>query len=125
MLSGTGIWSISNIRAKQSLAISTENFMTVVKRARIYARESKDSAAWGVRRIDNSFYALVYGDPVDADIKEQYRVFDPVKIETTDFDIWFDQGTGNTESEQSVELSLPGGSGSQVIVSKTGVVSVR
>lgn len=125
MLSGVGFWSIGNIKAKQSLSISTENMITVVKRARIYARESKDNSAWGVRKVDNSFYALVSGNPEAALIKEQYRVFDPVTINTVDFDIWFDQGTGNTVSEEEIQLGLPDGAVSQIEISRSGVIGVR
>ena len=59
ILSLPGVLGIINIRARQSLDVSTNKFAEIMRQAHIFSRENRESLSWGVKGTDKNSYQLV------------------------------------------------------------------
>lgn len=114
-------WTFS---ANQALAISADNFASSIKIAHIYAREAKDNNAWGIIRSSNNSYKLVAGLVNNPTVISSQTLESRIKFKSSDFSIWFDKGTGETSTENSIELTNSNGKTIKVKVIKTGLVEI-
>jgi type II secretory pathway pseudopilin PulG len=111
-------------RASQALRASTEQLADDIRTAHIYARESKDKKAWGIKKLGSDSYALVSGTDTTSVISQNFHL-EPGITFTNDFIIWFGSGTGETLLDSSVMLQNLNGKKMEVVVIKSGAVEVK
>lgn len=117
--------AVRQIRLKQALAASTETLVAVLKRAHIFARESKENKSWGVKYKDNYSYTLVSGN-LNAWIPEaEIGLESPVFFESGPFVIWFDQGTGGTPENADLVIKTPTDIRAKISVSQNGIIEAK
>ena len=123
------ILSIGNIRAKHTLSANADILSNALKQARIYARENKDGAEWGVRYLNSSSFALVAKDETGTRTIAQYGLEAPSTFDSTNFNIWFVQGTGNLKDGVSQSIIVKSVASQtyfrKVDVSVNGVIEVK
>jgi Tfp pilus assembly protein PilE len=115
--------SYNTTRSNQALATSAENFADQVKTAHIYAREVKDSKAWGIVINSENSFNLVSSATARWTTISTFQLDPQIKFDQTP-SILFDRGTGETLSDQYVELENINGRKIRVDVVKTGLVEV-
>jgi prepilin-type N-terminal cleavage/methylation domain-containing protein len=115
--------SFRGSRSNQALVMTSESLADVFRSAHISSRQSKDSLAWGVKSESANFYALYSRSPtVDTRVKI-YSTDSSVTI-LTDFEVWFNQGSGETDTPLTVELKNIFGRKTAVEVLNSGTVNV-
>lgn len=98
------ILSFSNIRNRQALILGTENLISSLKRAHIYAREAKGESAWGIKFSCNNGYSLWSKDlsgAVKAEVETglpEPIIFDNCSTSVPS-EIWFKRGTGDASGD--------------------------
>lgn len=121
--------AIGNFRARHTLNASSEVFVNTLKQARIYARESKDGAEWGVRRLDQNSYALISKNLTGVKTVSEYENQDPVIFETPSFEIWFVQGSGTLKNGVPISVVMKANSANayvkQVNVNGVGLIETQ
>jgi hypothetical protein len=115
--------SFNSLRTRQALAVSAENFGTVVKRAHIFSRENKTQAAWGVKWNSSSDYSLVYGTPASYLVNSTYRLDYPATFDSNFGIIWFNQETGDMANTATATVRVPPNTGIKIDISKTGIIN--
>jgi prepilin-type N-terminal cleavage/methylation domain-containing protein len=110
-------------RSNQALVTSAENFANQVKTAHIYAREVKDSKAWGVESDTENSFNLISSTLAGWTTVSTFQLESQVKFDQT-FSILFNRGTGEIASDASVELKNIIGKKVRIDVAKTGLVEV-
>lgn len=120
-----GVIVYNNIRVKQSLLVASENLGLVLQRAHVYSREERNSRMWGVRRVNSTTYELRNRDLSGTYSVTTYRLDNPITFQTSSFDLWFAQGTGEVNSPTTIVVRDPRNNQVRVEVTKLGVVTVR
>lgn len=113
--------SYTRTQANQGLLSSTEQFITVLNRASLFARQAKDQKEWGVRKRDDTSFELISGKPDAAVLVSTNSVEHFVSI-PDDFLIWFDIGTGQTDRDYTVVFENTYGRKIEVNIYETGLV---
>ncbi|HBC72661.1 MAG: hypothetical protein UX91_C0005G0039 [Candidatus Amesbacteria bacterium GW2011_GWB1_47_19] len=125
ILSLPGVLGIINIRARQSLDVSTNKFAEIMRQAHIFSRENRESLSWGVKGTDKNSYQLVTRDATKTvTVREKHRLESPTVFIIYPFEVWFDQGTGNTEINR-IFMTYASKGGTRVVgLSPTGLVVI-
>lgn len=110
-------------RANQALRTSAEKYADVVRNAHVFAREAADKKGWGVVKNNDTQYSLISGSSTDWSVVTNYTLESQVVFED-DFFLWFDIGTGELESSQTVVLVVDGGKRIPIEILQTGIVNV-
>lgn len=129
VITGPLMLGFANIRANHALNADTENLSGVFKQAHIYAREQKDSAAWGVMSTGVNSYRLLARDMSGTQPKGEFTLNSAVNFFTPSFEVWFNQGTGDVKNDLEHLIVLETNSivdNSQTIrISPKGVIEVN
>lgn len=114
-------FSYTRTQANQALHASSEMLANTISRSRVFAREAREQKSWGVKRVDETTYNLVGVIGSNQMVETTFRVEPLVKI-TTDFSIFFNQGTGEMQNRASVTLENKYGRKIKIDVSKIGLI---
>jgi len=125
ILSVPALIAFNNFRMRQALLVSAENFSSAVKRAHIFARESKDAKQWGVVYVNSKRYALMSRDLTGPVTDSEYDLENPVQFSVPNFQVWFDEGTGEIAAPVGIEINIPTGQKRLIEISKSGNVTSR
>jgi len=106
----------------QKLRVAAEEFADQVRTVHIYARDAKDKKAWGVDLSGNS-YSLLSGRIDSYKVDKSLSLGKNIEFET-DYFIWFDIGTGQTDQNYEVVIVDTRGKQIAVKISKNGIVEV-
>jgi prepilin-type N-terminal cleavage/methylation domain-containing protein len=109
-------------RGNQALIASADNFANNIKTVRMYAREAKDSKAWGIARDGENSYKIVSGQSDKPTTVSTQTLESQIRFSTSNFVIWFGIGTGEPNSDQSIELTNPNGKKVKIDIFKTGLI---
>lgn len=113
--------SYTRAQANQGLTATSEIFATVAGRAHLFSREAKDQKQWGVKRQDEHSFALINGKP-DSWALVSTNKAEPFVSIPDDFLIWFDIGTGQTDTNHTVVFQTEFGRKVEVTISKSAVI---
>lgn len=116
--------SFSKMKVRGALVQTSRNMANNVRTARIYAREEKDEASWGIRFVDEKNYTMVSGKPTSYVVKKRYMLEEPIVFEDSFEDIWFGQSNGETDKHYEITLLAGGGLKTKINISKAGIVNL-
>ncbi len=119
-------FSYTRQQAKQGLKASAQGFSDIVRRAHIFAREAKDKKSWGIKRNSGTSYSLIsQGKDSPGWNDEQLFLVEPLVFFKDSFNIVFNVGTGETDSDAVVTLEDKYGDQLIVNIYESGLVEVR
>jgi len=110
-------------RSTRALQASAEEVVNNVKSAHIFARESRDRRNWGVTSLSGDKYAIFSKGTGDKTIEKSFFLESGVRF-ASGFEVLFEIGTGETDSQKTVELENDRGLKSRIEILETGVVEV-
>lgn len=110
-------------RDQQALASSAETLADHLREAHIFARNARNTTAWGVRSLSTSDYVLVSGTDASWKPEKTYDLDGPVTF-GGNFAVWFEIGTGTSPVAQTIELVNPHGRKINVMVLESGVIDL-
>lgn len=120
IISAAGFYLSSNFRTRQALTSSSDEVISNLRRAHVFSRESKDDMDWGIRRKSDTVYALVSRDISSSAEVLLYSLHAPITFAPGNFEIWFDQGTGETANPITISMQSPKGEIRQIGITKSG-----
>lgn len=116
--------SYTRTQANQTLRSSGEQLADTMRRAHVFARETKDEKPWGVKRVSPTSYSLVAGN--DTNFKtDKVTTLEPLVSFPNDFTFWFEAGTGDAETPGTVTLENSYKKQLVVQIYKTGIVEIK
>lgn len=117
-------FSYTRTQAHQSLRSSSEQLADTLRSARLFSREAKDFKAWGVKRMDEKTYALV-GSPRENPFVEKVTTVESLVTIPQGFEVWFEIGTGNAQTDTSVSLENKYGRKAILKIYRTGIIDIE
>ena len=110
-------------RTNQALLNSAESFANHTRSAHVFARESRETKNWGIKRLNQTQYAI-FSVISGADENENVYTLENAITFNADFRILFNIGTGETDNSQTITLNARNGNSIEIEVLKTGVVDI-
>jgi prepilin-type N-terminal cleavage/methylation domain-containing protein len=115
--------SYTRNQSNQGLRASAEMLADTLRSAHIFAREARDLRAWGVKSSGSNKFVLVKGTTQTPKV-EKTVTLEPFVLFPQPFEIWFVIGTGDTPTNETIEIENKHGRKYKIEVSTTGVVEV-
>jgi len=113
---------LGTARDNQALSAAAEMLADHMREAHIFARNTRNETAWGVRNLTTTTYALVSGTDASPHTEKSFELDRAIKF-TGNFAVWFEVGTG-ANSTQTIELINTHGRKLHVQVLESGVIDV-
>lgn len=125
ILSGVAVINFGNMRENQALKLSSENIVSELNRIRIFSRENRDEKSWGLKAVSDSEYTIKVRDEAGVSDLVSYELSSPVHFADVNFEIWFDQVTGNIGEDKRLQLLAPSGSVKNINISQYGAINIE
>lgn len=123
ILSAAGINLYTGARQKYALKLSTDNLVSELQRVHIFSRENKEDKSWGIKIVDDRNYQVLSRDATSETVKFRYTLTHPVSFSSGTVDIWFDQVSGTTPGNISLQLVNPRGDTKTITVTQYGLIT--
>jgi prepilin-type N-terminal cleavage/methylation domain-containing protein len=117
-------FSYTRTQANQGLRATSEQLISNIKQAHVFAREAKDQKSWGVKRgSDDTSYELIAGTCGTTNYTRiQTKSAEPLVKFPQDFFVCFEIGTGEPVAETTIVVENKYGITKSLKVYKTGLV---
>lgn len=102
------------VSISQGLKTSVQLVSNDLVTAKIYSREGKNQASWGIRTISANQYELIYGTQSNPTVQLVRQLEERVVFENN-ATIWFGIGSGETSQNVTINLIAPD-SGKRAII---------
>jgi prepilin-type N-terminal cleavage/methylation domain-containing protein len=125
ILSGVAVINFRKMRENQAMKLSSENIVSELNRVRIFSRENRNEKSWGLKVVSESAYTIKVRDESGVSDLASYELSSPVLFADANFEVWFDQVTGNTGEDKRLQLRTPSGSVKNINISQYGVINIE
>lgn len=125
ILSGVAVINFRKMRENQAMKLSSENIVSELNRVRIFSRENRNEKSWGLKVVSESAYTIKVRDESGVSDLASYELSSPVLFTDANFEVWFDQVTGNTGEDKRLQLRTPSGSVKNINISQYGVINIE